>query len=133
MPTIRPMLPRPSNRIRKRFACGSVAQSVEQRPFKALVPGSSPGRPTFSMAWVYILRGARRYYIGATENLDRRIAEHKRGSNHTTRRFSGQLVLAAAKEVPSMVEARAIELQFKRKKNPQLAISALNSTGKLTQ
>jgi hypothetical protein len=41
----RPMLPRPSNRIRKRFACGSVAQSVEQRPFKALVPGSSPGRP----------------------------------------------------------------------------------------
>src|SRR5439155_19833698 len=25
---------------------GSVAQSVEQRPFKALVPGSSPGRPT---------------------------------------------------------------------------------------
>ena len=85
------------------------------------------------MAWVYILRGARRYYIGATENLDRRIAEHKRGSNHTTRRFSGQLVLAAAKEVPSMVEARAIELQFKRKKNPQLAISALNSTGKLAQ
>ena len=26
---------------------GSVAQSVEQRPFKALVPGSSPGRPNF--------------------------------------------------------------------------------------
>jgi hypothetical protein len=24
---------------------GSVAQLVEQRPFKALVPGSSPGRP----------------------------------------------------------------------------------------
>jgi hypothetical protein len=46
-PTIRPMLPRPSNRIRKRFASGSVAQSVEQRPFKALVPGSSPGRPNF--------------------------------------------------------------------------------------
>ena len=28
------------------FPQGSVAQSVEQRPFKALVPGSSPGRPT---------------------------------------------------------------------------------------
>ncbi len=27
-------------------ARGSVAQSVEQRPFKALVPGSSPGRPS---------------------------------------------------------------------------------------
>jgi hypothetical protein len=44
-PSVLQMLPRPSNRIRKRFACGSVAQSVEQRPFKALVPGSSPGRP----------------------------------------------------------------------------------------
>ena len=27
-------------------SCGSVAQSVEQWPFKPLVPGSSPGRPT---------------------------------------------------------------------------------------
>ena len=33
------------------------------------------------MAWVYILRGGRRYYIGATDNLDRRVAEHQRGSN----------------------------------------------------
>ena len=31
--------------IRKWTLRGSVAQSVEQRPFKALVPGSSPGRP----------------------------------------------------------------------------------------
>jgi predicted GIY-YIG superfamily endonuclease len=79
------------------------------------------------MAWVYILRGARRYYIGATENLHRRIAEHRRGSNHTTRRFGEELLVAGVKEVPSMAEARALERQLKRKKNPQLAISALNS------
>ena len=79
------------------------------------------------MAWVYILRGERRYYIGATENLDRRIAEHRRGSNHTTRRFGEELVLATAKEVASMADARALERQLKRKKNPKLAISALNS------
>ena len=79
------------------------------------------------MDWVYILRGARRYYIGATENLDRRIAEHRRGSNHTTRRFGEELLVAGVKEVPSMTEARALERQLKRKKNPQLAISALNS------
>jgi predicted GIY-YIG superfamily endonuclease len=85
------------------------------------------------MAWVYILHGARRYYIGATENLDRRVAEHRRGNNHTTRRFSGQFVLAAAKEVPSMLEARAIALQLKRKKNPQIAICALNAIEKFTQ
>ena len=82
------------------------------------------------MAWIYILRGARRYYIGATENLSRRLAEHRRGSNHTTRRFGAEIVLVAAKQLPSMTEARALERQLKRKKNPQLAISALNSTEK---
>ena len=82
------------------------------------------------MAWVYILRGKRRYYIGATENLDRRIAEHRRGSNHTTQRFGRNLALAAAKEVASMSEARGLERQLKRKKNPQLAIFALNKTKK---
>jgi len=67
------------------------------------------------MAWVYILRGGRRYYIGATDNLDRRVAEHQQGSNHTTHRFG-------AKQLPSMIEARELELQLKRKKNPRLAI-----------
>jgi predicted GIY-YIG superfamily endonuclease len=77
------------------------------------------------MAWVYILRGERRYYIRATENLDRRVAEHRRGSNHTTRRLGAEVTLAATKQVPSMTEARALERQLKRKKNPQLAISHL--------
>jgi len=85
------------------------------------------------MAWVYIVRGARRYYIGATENLERRIAEHRRGSNHTTRRFDGKLILVAAKQLPSMSDARALETQLKRKKNPQLAILALNQKDNLTE
>jgi predicted GIY-YIG superfamily endonuclease len=85
------------------------------------------------MAWVYIVRGARRYYIGATENLERRIAEHRRGSNHTTRRFGGEVILVAAKQLPSMSEARALESQLKRKKNPQLAILALNQKDNLTE
>jgi predicted GIY-YIG superfamily endonuclease len=80
------------------------------------------------MAWVYILHGARRYYIGATDNLERRTAEHKRGSNHTTHRFGGQIKLVAAKELPSMAEARKLEQALKRKKNPRLAISTLQST-----
>jgi predicted GIY-YIG superfamily endonuclease len=85
------------------------------------------------MAWVYIVRGTRRYYIGATENLERRIAEHRRGSNHTTRRFGGEVILIAAKRLPSMGEARALESHLKRKKNPQLAILALNQKDNLTQ
>ena len=106
---------------------GSVAQSVEQRPFKALVPGSSPGRPILLMACVYILRGASgRHYIGSTDNLDRRLREHERGSNHTTRRFV-KVKLVASKQMPSMTEARALEAELKKKKNPRLAIFALNS------
>ena len=109
------------------FFAGSVAQSVEQRPFKALVPGSSPGRPILSMAWVYILRGASgRHYIGSTDNLDRRLREHERGSNHTTRRFA-KAELVAAKQMPSMTEARSLETELKKKKNPRLAIFALKS------
>ena len=85
------------------------------------------------MAWVYILRGGNRYYIGATDNLERRLAEHKRGSNDTTRRFGADVMLIAANELPSMIEARALERRLKRKKNPHLAISALNSIETLTQ
>jgi predicted GIY-YIG superfamily endonuclease len=80
------------------------------------------------MAWVYILRGASgRHYFGSTDNLERRIAEHRRGSNRTTSRFGGDIELVACKRVPSMREARRLEVVLKRKKNPRLAIFALNS------
>jgi putative endonuclease len=79
------------------------------------------------MAWVYILRGASgRHYIGSTDNLDRRLREHERGSNHTTHRFS-KVELVAAKQLSSMTKARSLEIELKKKKNPQLAIFALNS------
>src|SRR5207244_6142771 len=48
------ILQRRLNWIRNVFSHGSVAQSVEQRPFKALVPGSSPGRPMpLNMRFIY--------------------------------------------------------------------------------
>jgi putative endonuclease len=79
------------------------------------------------MAWVYILcSSSGRYYIGSTENLERRLREHKRGSNHTTHRL-GELTLVAAKEMPSIAEARGLEIHLKKKKNPRLAIFVLNS------
>jgi len=81
------------------------------------------------MAWVYILRGASgRFYFGSTDNLERRLAEHRRGSNHTTRRFGGAIELVASRELPSIVEARKLETSLKRKKNPRLAISILRSS-----
>ncbi len=102
---------------------------VEQRPFKALVVGSSPTQPIFLVvAWVYILRGGSgRHYIGSTEDLDRRLAEHRRGSNHTTWRLGGEIELVAKGEVANIEEARALERRLKRKKNPKVAIFLLQS------
>jgi len=82
------------------------------------------------MAWIYILRGsAGRYYIGSTDNLERRLAEHRRGGNHTTRRFGSELEVVASRIVADAAEARRIELALKRKKNPRLAIHALERMG----
>ena len=101
---------------------------VEQRPFKALAAGSSPAQPSFFVAWVYILRGASgRHYIGSAGDLDRRLAEHQRGGNHTTHRFGNDLELIASARVNSIAEARILEIQLKRKKNPRIAIAALTS------
>ena len=81
------------------------------------------------MPWVYILRGkSGRYYIGSTDNLGRRLAEHQRGSNHTTRRLGGEIELIAEREVSNMTEARALELELKRKKNPQIALFLLKNS-----
>ena len=78
------------------------------------------------MACVYILRGqSGRHYIGSTDNIERRLAEHQRGSNHTTRRLGSNVEMVATAEVSSMIEARLLELRLKKKKNPRLAIIAL--------
>jgi putative endonuclease len=78
------------------------------------------------MAWVYILRGSCGcYYIGSTENLDRRLAEHHRGQVHSTHRFGQPLELIAAKETLNVGSARELERKLKAKKNPQIAIYLL--------
>jgi putative endonuclease len=80
------------------------------------------------MAWVYILRGScGRHYIGSTENLERRLSEHRRGKVHSTRRFGQPLELVASKEMPNTELARALEREVKAKKNPKVAIYLLNS------
>ena len=78
------------------------------------------------MAWIYILRGSSgRHYIGSTDNLERRLEEHRRGSNHTTRRLGDVIELVVNRAVDSPATARRIESALKRKKNPRLAILAL--------
>ena len=82
-----------------------------------------PNPVLLKMAWVYILRGScGRHYIGSTENLDRRLSEHRRGKVHSTRRFGQPLELVASREMPNIESARALERELKAKKNPQVAL-----------
>ena len=79
------------------------------------------------MAWVYILRGScGRYYIGSTANLDRRLAEYRRGKVHSTRRFGEPLELIIGREMPDIDSARELERKLKAKKNPRIALYLLS-------
>ncbi len=44
------------------------------------------------MSWVYILENlkTRRYYVGSTIDLDRRLKQHKAGNTKTTRRLNAK-------------------------------------------
>jgi putative endonuclease len=80
------------------------------------------------MAWAYILRGdSGRHYIGSTINLERRLKEHQRGQTHSTNRLGDNLEIMAAVELSGLEEARALEREMKRKKNPRLAMALLQS------
>jgi predicted GIY-YIG superfamily endonuclease len=107
---------------------GLVAQSVEQRPFKPLVLGSSPSQPTiFYALGLHLSSNSGRYYIGSTVDLNDRLSQHQRGHTHTTKRLGGNLAIAAALETATLAEARALERSLKKKKNPQLALRLLKS------
>jgi len=73
------------------------------------------------------LRGANgRHYTGATEDLARRLSEHRRGETHTTARLGGALDLVASRQLGSMAKALALEKWLKKKKNPRLAVFNLS-------
>jgi hypothetical protein len=57
------------------------------------------------MAWVYILKGSKRHYLGWTVDLDARLAQHRRGHTHTTKRLGETLELVASKEFATLGSA----------------------------
>ena len=99
---------------------------VEQGTHKPLVGSSTLPPGTLLMPWIYILKGSSgRHYIGSAVNLDARLSQHRRGHTYTTKRLGENLELVASKEVATLNEARKIERTLKAKKNPRLAIHAL--------
>lgn len=64
--------------------------------------------------FVYILQHSRsgHFYIGSTDNIERRIREHKRGTTATTKRL-GSFHVCLVQEYPTLLIARKIERRLK--------------------
>ncbi len=63
--------------------------------------------------WVYILRMSNgKYYTGITNDLDRRITEHKQGRSKSTRRYL-PLEIQWIRIEKTRKEARALEVKIK--------------------
>jgi predicted GIY-YIG superfamily endonuclease len=73
------------------------------------------------MAFVYILESLTtgRFYVGSTNDFDRRLEEHQRGHTPSTR-GRGPWKLAYRESFPSLREARRRELEIKRWKSAKL-------------
>lgn len=69
------------------------------------------------MAYVYILKSLRddRYYVGSTENLEKRLKHHKGGFTPSTKRFGG-IELVFQQRYESLKDARYIEKKLKNLK-----------------
>lgn len=65
-------------------------------------------------ACIYILRFDKsgRYYIGSTDNLDRRLIQHHRGNTPSTKHL-GDFQVVFSQEVPSLEIARKAEKKLK--------------------
>ena len=67
------------------------------------------------------------HYIDSTTDLERRFAQHRSGHAYSKKRLGDDLEIVASLEISTLEEARALEREMKRKKNPQLALYLLES------
>jgi putative endonuclease len=70
------------------------------------------------MAWLYILQSqsTSRYYVGSTNDLERRLSEHNRAHSLATR-GRGPWMLVYQETFPTLLEARPRELEIKKWKS----------------
>ncbi|KKU37980.1 MAG: hypothetical protein UX99_C0011G0015 [Candidatus Amesbacteria bacterium GW2011_GWB1_47_26] len=68
---------------------------------------------------LYILKNnsSGKYYIGVTNNIERRLREHNNANKHFTGRADGKWVVLFSKVFNSKIEARREELRLKKAKN----------------
>ena len=70
------------------------------------------------MYFLYILQNAKndRYYIGSTNDLERRLAEHNFGKTKSLK-YLRPLKIVFYKEYEKEIDARRIEMKLKKFKN----------------
>ena len=73
------------------------------------------------MGFLYILQSdsSGRFYVGSTDDLDRRVSEHQRGKNLATR-GRGPWKLVHDEKFDTLSEARRRESEIKRWKSAKL-------------
>ena len=78
------------------------------------------------MWYAYVLRSLKnqRLYIGCTNDLQRRLAEHNRGKNRYAR-YAGPFQLVYSESYPERLEARRRELFLKTGKGREFLKRAL--------
>ncbi len=73
------------------------------------------------MNFVYILQSkeTRRYYIGSTNNLERRLQEHNFGKTKSLK-YLRPMILAFSKSFQTMHEAKKMKLKLKKMKSKNI-------------
>jgi|WetSurMetagenome_2_1015567.scaffolds.fasta_scaffold1357032_2 putative endonuclease len=79
------------------------------------------------MYYTYILRSERfkRFYIGSTNNIEKRLSGHNAGNTQSTKPFRPWKLLYS-EECSTLPEARKREQEIKAWKNPQYMLKALH-------
>jgi putative endonuclease len=81
------------------------------------------------MAFVYILQSETtgRFYVGSTNNLERRVGEHHRGKDLATRGH-GPWKLVYQEQFEILADARRREYEIKQWKSSKLIRALIRST-----
>lgn len=75
------------------------------------------------MWYVYLLRSTKKrwYYVGSSDNLDRRLREHNAGAVISTKHYK-PFTLVLSKEFNTESEARGYERKVKEKRREKEAL-----------
>jgi len=84
------------------------------------------------MNYLYILKNNKneRYYIGSTNNLDRRLTEHNGGKTKSLKNLL-PVNLVFKKEFNNIIDARKIELKLKKYKNRNIIENIISGKYKI--